>query len=144
MQIRSGKYAGKSSEQVVLKFPDYVEWYIGAYPTAKLSTEFKRLVGIFDRKPLRTKCYTCKKSATLATAYMNNPSLYFWCSDCDYYGSGANKGKLTIIKTYSNALQHIELNCGGYKSWKSTIIKSLAQAKGLPARVGDAQAVAFF
>jgi hypothetical protein len=51
---------------------------------------------------------------------------------------------LTIIHTYRQALAHIEERCHGLKSGYREIIRLMSLAKGLPARVGERQAAAFF
>jgi len=81
--------------------------------------------------------------ATRATAYRNDFTLMFWCDDCDPYGSGARTGTLTILRTYEEALRHVDWTGNRRRDWKRKIIRKLAEAKGLPKRVGAKQAAAF-
>jgi hypothetical protein len=70
--------------------------------------------------------------------------LYYWCNSCDPYQAGAIEGKLTIITTYRQALDHISLSCKKRSRDYIAIVKALAHAKGLPDRVTEGQAEAFF
>lgn len=145
VEIESGKHEGKRSEIVALNYPHYGQWYRGKYPQAKLSKTLQQHAAKMDAKPFTVACDNCKiKAATRATAYQNNPDLYFWCADCDPYSLGASRGKLSVVNTCQQALDHIDLTAAGNVAWKKRILRTLAQAKGLPKRVGDAQAISFF
>jgi hypothetical protein len=135
---------------VVLKDPDYVQWMLtqsepsGAL--ARVRAEALRLMATFDAKALVAPCsgHGCRRLATRFSAYAGNTGLLNqWC-DCDPYQTGAAPGKLRILHTYRQGLAHVEQRCGGLKSGYRKIIKLMAQAKGLPTRVGDQQAAAFF
>jgi len=143
MDFKSGKHEGMTTEAVLLKEPDFAEWYWEHYPDAPHGRDFKRLAAWFDQKPLIKKC-SCKKPATRASGYRGSPSLMFWCATCDPYSSGANAGKLVEITTLEGALNHINHTANANRSFKRMIVKELAQAKGLPRRVGKVQALAFF
>lgn len=145
MRIQSGKYAGKASEAIVLKCPDYVQWTLeSGPPQSKLRAEFQRLVQIFDRKSLEKECHHCHGPATRASMYDGNYDFMFWCDDCNEYGSGANRGKLRIVTKYMEALRHIDLTASGRKEWKLNAIRELARSKGLSKRVTEKEAVDFF
>lgn len=144
MQIITGKHAGKTSEEVILKHADYVDWYLGTYPAAALGREFKRLIAEFDAKPFTMVCWSCKQPATYATVYRENTDFMYWCDDCDPYGTGARHGQLTRVRTYTQALNHIHSTARGRKGDLRDTIRELAKGKGLPARVGKQQAKDFF
>lgn len=135
MQILSGKHVGKSSQIVTLNHPDYVVWYISEYPNAKLGLAFLEHLSAFDSRPLVARCFGCKGSATRSTAYNNNVQLMHWCDQCDPYGSGAVAGKLSLIRTYFDALGHVVDTCDARKADMKLIIRGLGKAKGLPTRV---------
>jgi hypothetical protein len=120
LQVTLGKYKGKSVELLVLKEPDYVNWLLAQNLSGPLLAVKKRaqsLIAQFDAKPVQKKCsaQTCGNLATRATVYSNNLSPYWWCANCDPYQFGANAGKLQILRTYSDALLHVELYCSGRK-----------------------------
>jgi len=152
MQILFGKHYGKSLELLLLKQPDYVAWMLsqrGAHGVMKRAqTEAKHLVARFNAKSLLKKCFSkegSEQAATRCTVYGENALVpYWWCSSCNPYQSGANAGKLQAVATYEEALDHVLFWCGGRAADYKSLIKDLAQAKGLPDRVGEKQAAAFF
>jgi len=112
----------------------------------RVVNEAQRLIKIFDSKPCQTECYgkDCSKSATYCTVYKSNVyTPYWWCEDCDPYEQGADEGKLQVVGTYQDAINHCSMYCTTRDAIKD-LIKTLAQAKGLPNRVGEAQAERFF
>jgi hypothetical protein len=149
MQVTVGKHKGKSVKLLVLKDPDYVHWLFGenvSGPLLAVKNQAQQLINRFDAKPIQKQCYSsnCSSSAIRATVYGNNISPYWWCANCDPYQSGANNGKLQVLRTYSDALSHVVLYCASRKSDFREIIKEFAEAKGLPKRVGEQQCAAFF
>jgi hypothetical protein len=53
MRFQSGKFAGKTTEEIFLKFPDWAAWNISKHPHAKHSREFKQLRDKFNAKPFK-------------------------------------------------------------------------------------------
>ena len=143
MEFKSGKRQGKTTEEVLLKEPDFAEMCIAEYPDAPHSRAFARLVTRFDEKAYVKKC-RCKKLATRASAYFGSASLMFWCDECDPYAAGAIDGKLRQIETLEEGLDHINWTARGNRALKRSLVRSLAEAKGLPKRVGRLQAMEFF
>lgn len=149
MKALVGKHKGKSMEELVLKQADYIDWIFGQSPSGPLlamQVEAKGLVHKFDSKPFTARCLSsaCGRPATRLSVYGNSISPYFWCDTCDPYEQGANQGKLQIFRTYGAALSHVGFFCSGRKSDVKDLIRDMAVAKGLPTRVGEAQALAFF
>src|SRR6266851_1089692 len=56
MRFQSGKFEGKTAEEVLLKFPDWAAWNVSNHPDAKHSQEFKKLSGKFNAKPFTVPC----------------------------------------------------------------------------------------
>lgn len=152
MEITFGKHAGKSLELLLLKEPAYIAWMLGQQNTMgamkHAQNEARRLIARFNSKPFIPNCFgkqAPEHKATRCTVYGNNVTApCWWCISCDPYQSGANSGKLQSVSTYEDALNHVGFWCGGRASDYKSLIKDLAQAKGLPARVGEKQATAFF
>jgi hypothetical protein len=145
MRFQSGKYEGKTTEEILLKFPDWALWNVSNYPEAKHSKAFKELSDKFKVKPFTVPCDGgCGDTATRASAYRNSPSLMFWCDDCNPTQSGASSAKLTIVRTIGEALRHIGYTAEGNRDWSRKIVRALAEGKGLPQRVGEKAALAFF
>jgi hypothetical protein len=151
MKVMFGKHLGESVELLMLKEPDYIKWILDQKsPTGAMvnvKTYIQKLIKIFDDKPFVGKqCWSkiCQNPATKFTVYLDNLAPYWWCDTCDPYQTGANSGKLQSPIDYQSALQHVELFCRNRKSDYKEVIKMMSQAKGLPARVGEAQAQKFF
>lgn len=147
MQAVVGVHKGKSMEELVIKEPAYVHWLLGQSPSGPLlamKAEAKKLVKAFEAKPYTAKCFNCGQSASRLSVYGNNIDPMWWCHNCDPYSQGANQGKLQIFETYTAALRHVDFFCAGKKSDYRSLVKSMAKAKGLPARVGETQLQNFF
>jgi hypothetical protein len=142
-----GTQKGKPMELLVLKEPKYIHWVLDKPGVTDgllaIKNEAKRLTQVFDKKPYQVRCQGCKKPATRLSVHGNTDPMW-WCDSCDPYQEGAADGKLQIFRTYSSALSHVELFCGSRASDYRDLIKAIARAKGLPARVGEAHAEAFF
>lgn len=151
MDITFGKYQGKSSQEVVVKHGSYAKWVLeqaaAGSPLGTLQTDLKRLIAKLDAKPHTGKCSYpgCTRPPCKLTAYDNNDAdLYAWCSVCDPYSLGANRGKLSLVSNYKDALNHVSIRCGATKGGYDRIAKAYAQSKGLPSRVGASSAKKFF
>lgn len=150
MQITFGKYDGKTSQEIVVKNASYAKWVLEQTASGSLGSlqaELKRLIAKLDNKPYTCKCSTtgCIRPVSRLTAYANNDAdLYAWCAICDPYSLGANPGKLTVVSSYKNVLDHVAIRCGATKGGYDRIGKAFARSKGLPSRVGAASAAAFF
>lgn len=149
MQISVGKHRGTPIEILVLKEPDYVTWMLnsvsasGGLMTAR--AEAARLVRFFDAKAFVEDCNVpdCTNLSTRLSAYRGSVQTVPWCESCNLYSLGASAGKLSVVRTYRDAVDHVMIS-SGRRADLQAVIKSLARAKGLPARVGHAQAEAFF
>lgn len=149
MILTVGKHRGKSVEEVVLKDPSYIAWMLSqADPSEALAQacdEARQLIGTFNGKPFVKKCSGdgCDEMATRCTVYGPNVNPWYWCDKCDPYAAGATRGNLSEIRTYWDAIQHVNFHGDGRKSSLEVLIRNLARAKGLPDRVGASQASAF-
>ena len=107
------KIPGKTTEEILLKFPDWARWNVKKHPDAKHSTHFVELAKKFASKPFVEPCEGCKGKATRASAYRGSPELRFWCSQCSPSQTGAEPTKLTSVKTIVDVLRHIEQTASG-------------------------------
>jgi hypothetical protein len=150
MLVGFGKHLDRSVAWLVLKDPDYVRWALGeadpGHRMLQLQREVRNLIGIFNAKPFVRRCQgtECGNVAAGATAYRNSVDLMFWCTACDPYQKGASAGKLQRIMYYQDVLFLGRTHCGGRKDVCERLVRQMAQAKGLPERVGEAEAEAFF
>jgi hypothetical protein len=70
--------------------------------------------------------------------------MHLWCDGCNPYSTGARCSSLGVVSTFESALLHADWTCEARRKATRDLVKELAQAKGLPARVGAPQAEAFF
>ncbi|NKN08614.1 hypothetical protein [Rhizobium laguerreae] len=129
---------------MMINHPDFVQWMIEEADASRTKEEFRKLVGIFDRRPIEQECYSCDNTATRASMYQGADGLMFWCEGCNEYGSGANRGKLRIVTTYREVLHMIDAFAAGNKKFKFQTIRELARGKGLSKRITEANLTAFF
>lgn len=136
MIIQSGGKAGKSTQELFLKEADWVHYFVTKQPTSKISEEFRRHDKKLTTKPFVEKCARCDLQASRMSAYRGDArGVMFWCDDCDPYSQGARQGMLDFIQTFKQAVRFVDFFCGGRREDKRALVRRLAQAKGLPARV---------
>jgi hypothetical protein len=98
-------------------------------PMAKAAADARRLIKSFDHKALTVSCSgsRCQRPATRCSAYRGSPDLLPWCDECDIYDAGAINGRLTEVRTYAEALRHIEMTDNGTTTGYRDITRSLAR-----------------
>lgn len=149
MLLSFGKHNGKSVEELILKNADYIQWILSQNaPKGQMgmvAKEAQRLIAKFNQKQFSVVCAhsKCESIATRCSVYGPNIQCVFWCDNCNPYSRGACEGKLQIIRTYQDAIDHVNVWCKG-KNDLSKLIQNIAKGKGLPSRVGMTQAIAFF
>jgi len=151
MIISFGKHQGTTVALAVLKDPDYILWLLGQQgatgPLASVRIEAGHLISVFDAKPIKDACrgHNCQNQAVRFSAYHGGlVDLYPWCDTCDEHQAGAMRSRLSIVKTYMQALNHVDSYFGSRRADYQRIIRNIASAKGLPDRCGEKQAQAFF
>lgn len=149
MPITFAHLTGKPPKFLLLTEPFYVRHVLSFRHTAGasrvLQNEFRRVMAIFNAKPIFKQCSGrgCKRNATRASVYRDNIATRWWCDECDPYQAGASRGKLQMVKTYMDALQHVDAFCGGHVAEYKMLVGKLIVAKGLTERVTQARAEAF-
>jgi len=68
----------------------------------------------------------------------------FWCDNCNPDQSGTLYGRIQMIETYVDALNHVAYYSNRRKSDYRSLIREIAQAKGLGKRVNDEVVQEFF
>jgi hypothetical protein len=86
----------------------------------------------------------CGRRAVRGTIYSGTVFPRWWCDECDPAGHGATPGKLEEVGGYQWAAGYVAWHCGGRKESLAALVKALARARGLPDRVGEWEAKAFF
>lgn len=151
MRLTFGKYRDVLLQRVILKNPEYVQWMLkqqdGFGSLAAARSQAVHLIRVFDAKDFLQECdgRGCDRGAVRCTFYRHNYRLsYWWCDECDPYQTGAVRGKLREVRTYHGVLAYVDAECDGRRADKRAVMKILAEAKGLPGRVTDKAAIAFF
>ncbi len=87
----------------------------------------------FDEKPILRPCEDpdCDNRATRCSLYQGSVAPHWWCDSCDAAQNCCSPGKLTIVRTYGDAVRYVSLFCGGRKTDLRALVKELARAKGL-------------
>jgi hypothetical protein len=141
--IGGGPKAGKSTQELILKDPGWVQFFVGKNPQSKVTAELKRHDRALTARPFVEKC-RCKSFATRLSFYAGNATTSIsWCDECDPYSLGARRGTLTIVRTFMEAVRFVDSTCKGRRTDKRLVVRQLAEAKGLPKRVGQSAAIAF-
>lgn len=141
MRLRFGPYAGKSTEVLLLRAPDYAEWVLSHRPEGALGRAFTDLIAAFDARPLERAC-ACGAPASQVRAYRNSTELLVMCEHCAAQPALADV--TSEVTAYGGALAHVRQTCvRAHRKAQRRIIRRLAAAKGMPRRVTEQAAEAF-
>ena len=111
-----------------------------------LALEFRGLMPIFDAKPILKPCLGkgCKNKATRVSICRDNIGMIrWWCNACDSCQLGADRDRIQILRTYMDALMHIEQFCNCRRGDCRELVGDIARAKGLPEKYGAIEAETF-
>ena len=152
MLVAFGEYGDLTVEQLVLKNPRHVSWVLWQIARersqmAAVQPEIKRLIDIFNRKPINVKCHEegCGKTAMLFTTDRRRfVEPFWWCDDCYSNQAGALPSKFIALKTYEQVLEYLNSPPRKVNSDYPKAIRALAEAKGLPKTLTKSAAVRFF
>ena len=134
-----------SIEEKVLKRPDYAQWMRTKHPESPAGTRINCLIVLFDLKPYQVLCRGCSRLARKAVVERGLAShLSFLCDDNCQNDYGIRNGTLCVLPNYIHALCYVEFECDGSKVAQRSIIREMAEAKGLPKQTGKAGAAKFF
>jgi hypothetical protein len=149
MKALVGKHKEKEMGLVLLKDPGYIKWLLEAPglngALVVMREESERLIKEFDAKPYENTCSGpgCTAAATQISLHRDSPAPTFWCAACDSYSSGARAGTLRIVGGYREALAHVHRCCGGSNPAYRSLVRYMAEGKGLK-RAGAAQVASLF
>lgn len=150
MRIDFAKHKDEIVECVMLEDPSYVKWVLDqAKPSrkmAELQNEIVRLMDIFDRKPILSRCagHNCNRNATRAAVYRYNIIPSWWCDLCHPIQDSNFEDKPQMIYAYQDALNYVSRCCRDRKSDYQQLIQALARSKGLRSRIDKDEAQEFF
>ena len=135
----------------VLNHPEYIKKILDKHNTSNTYIKRKRkeayrLINIFDKKNITRKCSThgCNNVAARGLLFSRVISDQAWLCECCLNEPKEPLRWYKEINSYIGALWHVADFCGGKASNYQLVIKYLAEAKGLPTRINDDDAIAFF
>jgi hypothetical protein len=141
MRLRFGAYAGKTTEVLLLRAPDYAAWTMAQRPKSALARTFSVLSTAFDARPITAAC-RCGELATHARAYRNSTDLILLCDRCAE--QLLPDPVLDDVSGYAAALDHVRRTCArGLRREQRRIVRRLGLAKGMPRRITEPAAEAF-
>lgn len=141
MRLRFGAYAGKTTEVLLLRAPDYAAWAMTRRPESRLARAFGALSAAFDARPITVAC-RCGATATQARAYRNSTDLILVCDRCAEQLPADSV--LDDVTAYAGALDHVRRTCArNLRREQRRIVRRLGQAKGMPRRITEPAAEAF-
>lgn len=151
MIVDFGKNKGKSPELLVLKNPGWIKWTISnqtpAGPMISVQEYAKMLIAIFDEKPIFEPCYenNCKNVATRCSVVSGDVyHLHWWCDECDPSQMGVSPEDIQMLRSYHDAIGYVDVYCDRRETDLEELIRSMAEARGLPKLVDESQAQNFF
>ncbi len=136
MRLRFGRYAGMTTEALVLRRPDYVVWMLREAPDGMVGREFNGLIQRFDAQ------VGGGTDGVACLAAPNQTDLVI--SDAVKTERLAARG-LNRIGGFWDAVAHVE--CTGVRGRRQALrrlVRNLALARGMPRRFTDRAAHAFF
>lgn len=141
MRLRFGAYAGKTTELLLLKAPDYAVWTMTRRPETAVARAFEHLSAAFDARPIMAAC-RCGAAAIQARAYRNSTDLILLCERCAHRLPPSPV--LDDVTDYLAALEHVSRTCvRGHRRAQRRIVRRLGLAKGMPRRITEPAAEAF-
>ena len=141
MRLRFGAYAGKTTEVLLLRAPDFAAWAMTQRPGSPLARTFSALSSAFDARPITAACH-CGARASQARAYRNSTDLIVLCDRCAE--QLPPDAVLDDVTGYTAALEHVRRTCArGLRREQRRIVRRLGLAKGMPRRVTEPTAQDF-
>ncbi|MFN3515495.1 MAG: hypothetical protein ACK41C_20805 [Phenylobacterium sp.] len=145
MRLQYGRYQGRTAETLLLRAPDYAVWVMRHQPEGRLAQYFRDLITAFDARPINQPCQACGAAATRAAALPERSDLYFFCDDCALYPNAAPAGAAQDLRTLADFVSHVERTARRRPVARlRAFVRRMAQAKGLPRRITEPAAEAFF
>lgn len=149
MVITFGAHNGDLVERVLIEDPGYVRWMLQKDspdgPLATAVNHVRRCIAVLNAKPFAKTCVAknCGATATRGSMYERSPNISFWCPTCSPYSLGAAPGKLQIVQTYNQVMEHVALYDGTKHGFQHAADGFVA-AKGLAKPRTEKKLLAFF
>ena len=135
MRLRFGRYAGMTTEALVLRRPDYVVWMLREEPDGMVGREFADLIQRFDAQIRGAADGAACLAAPNQTDLVVSDTVEAEClAVC-----GLNR-----IDGFWDAVAHIErTGARGRRQALRRLVRNLALARGMPRRFTDRATLVF-
>jgi hypothetical protein len=141
VRLRFGRYAGMTTEVLLLCAPDYADWVLAHRPGSVLANALLPLAAAFDARPYTQPC-ACGGLAAKALAYRNSAELILLCAGCA--ALLPRNRVLDQVDSYRAALDHVSRTCvRQVRRRQRRLVRVIGLAKGMPLRVTERAAAAF-
>ena len=136
MRLRFGRYAGMTTEALILRRPDYVVWMLREAPDGVVGRDFTSLIQRFDDQirgaPDDTACLAAPSQTDLVVSDAMKAERLAACG-------------LSRIDGFWDAVAHVErTGVRGRRKALRRLVRNLVLARGMPRRFTDRAAHAFF
>lgn len=135
MKLSFGEYSGHDLQNVIVQHPEYIASIMAlkhpSGPVASVVRETLQMLREFDEEPLACPCShaNCGKNAT--RLIVSEESVTPASAWCDQHAPDAGKAVLHAIRTYREAIVHVQTFMDGAKGQMQRLVKALARAKSL-------------
>jgi hypothetical protein len=134
MRLRFGRYAGMTTEALVLRRPDYVVWMLREAPDGVVGRDLTNLVQRFDAKVVGGTAAACLAPPNQSDLVLADTARAETLPACG----------LVCIGGFWDAVAHVERTVvRGRRRALRRIVRNLAVARGMPRRFTDHAAIAF-
>ena len=135
MRLRFGRYAGMTTEALILRRPDYAVWMLREAPYGVVGGDFTSLIQRFDAQVRGgadgTTCLAAPNQTDLVVADAVKAERLAACG-------------LSRIGGFWDAVAHVERrSVRGRRQALRRLVRNLALARGMPRRFTDRAALAF-
>ena len=135
MRLRFGRYAGMTTEALILRRPDYVVWMLREAPDGVVGCDFTSLIQRFDARVRGVAddavCLAAPNQTDLVVSDAVKAERLAACG-------------LSRIDGFWDAVAHVErTGARGHRQALRRLVRNLASARGMPRRFTDRAALAF-
>jgi hypothetical protein len=136
MRLRFGRYAGMTTEALVLRRPDYVVWMLREAPDGVVGRDFTSLIQRFDAQVRggadSAACLAAPNQTDVVISDAVKAERLAACS-------------LSRIDGFWDAVAHVErTGVRGRRQALRRLVRNLALARGMPRRFTDRATLVFF
>ena len=134
MRLRFGRYAGMTTEALVLRRPDYVVWMLREAPDGAVGRDFAGLIKCFDARLRGDACAACLAPPGQSDLVVVDPAEAETLVACGF----------SRVGEFWDAVAHVERSVmRSHRRVLRRLVRNLAITRGAPRRFTDGAAFAF-